>query len=98
MTFEDALLEAHETGWYLYALHQESSLSEWSCILRALSGPARRAISRGSGSCPVLAIYDALGSAPELEEEARLSDLPTADAGPRALDRYLQPKQVLRRI
>lgn len=75
MTFEDAVAEAYEQGWYVYQLGfnpaTEGLDDKWFCTLRALSGPPRREISRAYSNTPTEALCEALMAAPEPEEEVK---------------------------
>src|ERR1700732_2752977 len=100
--FLNALTEANESGWYLYALHQTDeeemhfhpNTPHWRCLSRASVGPPRRQISRGEGLTADLAIDNALGNAPELEAETTICNTihdPSARINLRALG-LVKPK------
>lgn len=80
MTFDDAVAEAYEQGWYVYSLCWERAtegfpVSRWHCTLRQLEGPPRREISRGYGDTADEAICAALGNVPEIEDPVSVSNL-----------------------
>lgn len=82
MTFDEAIVCAYEQGWYVYRLSFEPASEgfddSWSCVLRALSGPPRREISRAKGDDPIEAICTAIHNAPELEDEVTAYAAPNA--------------------
>lgn len=74
MTFEEAVSEAWEQGWYVYSLCYEPTSEgfprkQWRCTLRALEGPPRRQISYGVHDEACLAVCDALAATPDIELE-----------------------------
>lgn len=78
MTFDDAIVEAFDQGWYVHSLGFEPKAEgfpadRWYCTLRATSGPSRREISRGYGATPCEAVCNALIAAPEPEPEIVIS-------------------------